>query len=70
MSQLKDCDKEVWNNSLHTLPPLSSSPQTSRRRRTIKVRTAKQKKINLLLPPINYEISLSGGEKHYLVSYP
>lgn len=41
--------------------PLSSSPQTSRRRRTIKVSTAKQKKkINLLLPPINYEISLSG----------
>lgn len=21
MSQLKDGDKEVWNNSLHTLPP-------------------------------------------------
>lgn len=36
----------------------------------IKVKTAKQKKINLLLPPINYEISLSGGEKHYVVSCP
>lgn len=23
MSQLKDGDKEVWNPSLHTLPPLS-----------------------------------------------
>lgn len=47
---------------------LPSSPQTSSRK-WIKVRTAKQKeKINLLLPLINYEISLSGGEKHYLVS--
>lgn len=45
-------------------PALSPPPQTSTRK-WIKVRTAKQKqKINLLLPRINYEISLSGGEKN------
>lgn len=57
---------------IHPPPPNPSRSKTSsRRRRRIKVRTAKQKKkINVLLPPINYEISLSGGEKHDLVSCP